>query len=163
MYKDCKDYLIEHLKAAGIKTKPYTTMATLSKCADSHLGAVLFVSGSPSRNGSKTYYVDQGAQKKRRKVFDRKLTYKVIIGDYTDEAVEEIYESFLASLDQGIFVDGNYIAIDVGDEDWVEKDDSILKAKVAVEVTVTFDGGVYKDTGFAPVNDVAIDSVDKEI
>lgn len=163
MYKECKDYLLDAIKAAGIKTNPYTSVAALSKCVDSRVGAVLFVSGSPERDGSKTYYTDQDHRKKRRKVFSRRLTFKVIIGGYGDEEVETIYENLLSHLDAGIYIDGNYTELNVGDEDWVEKDDSILRAKVAVEVEITFDGGLYKDTGFAQVADVTIDSVEKEI
>ena len=89
LYKQSKEYLLEKLKAAGLKSKPYTTQKGLEKSQESHIGAVLFESETLLRNGSKTRYRDQeGAQKKRRKVFDRALTFTVIIGDYTDEAVE---------------------------------------------------------------------------
>lgn len=162
MYKECKDYLVERLTASGIQTKPYTSMAALSKCADSRLGAVLFVAGAPERDGAKTYYTD-GTRKKRRRLYTRKLTFKVIIGGYGDEEVETIFENFLAGLDRGLVIDGNYTEIGVGAEDWVEKDDSILRARVAVEAEITFDGGLYRDTSFAPVRDVAVDSVEKEI
>lgn len=41
------------------------------------------------------------------------------------------------------------------------KDDSLLKAQVAVQVMITFNGGVYRDTGFAPLTDVRVTSVEK--
>ena len=86
LYKQSKEYLLEKLKEAGLKSKPYTTQKGLEKSQESHIGAVLFESETLLRNGSKTRYRDQeGAQKKRRKVFDRALTFTVIIGDYTDE------------------------------------------------------------------------------
>ena len=85
LYEQSKKYLLEKLKAAGLKSKPYTTQKGLEKSQESHIGAVLFESEALLRNGSKTRYRDQeGAQKKRRKVFDRALTFTVIIGDYTD-------------------------------------------------------------------------------
>lgn len=103
LYKQSKEYLLEKLKAAGLKSKPYTTQKGLEKSQESHIGAVLFESETLLRNGSKTRYRDQeGAQKKRRKVFDRALTFTVIIGDYTDEAVESMFGAFLSSLDRGI-------------------------------------------------------------
>ena len=97
LYKQSKEYLLEKLKAAGLKSKPYTTQKGLEKSQESHIGAVLFESETLLRNGSKTRYRDQeGAQKKRRKVFDRALTFTVIIGDYTDEAVESMFGAFLS-------------------------------------------------------------------
>ena len=99
---------------------------------------------------------------KRRKIFDRKLTFTVVIGDYTDDAVETMFEAFLANLDRGIYVDGNFVPIEVEGADWVDKDDSILKAQVAVQVTISFDGGVYRDTGFAPLTHVEVVSVEKK-
>ena len=101
LYEQSKKYLLEKLKAAGLKSKPYTTQKGLEKSQESHIGAVLFESEALLRNGSKTRYRDQeGAQKKRRKVFDRALTFTVIIGDYTDEAVESMFGAFLSSLDR---------------------------------------------------------------
>ena len=70
LYGQSKQYLLDKLVAAGLKSKPYTTQKSLEKSQESHIGAVLFESEALSRNGSKTYYIDQeGAQKKRRKVF----------------------------------------------------------------------------------------------
>lgn len=144
LYKQSKEYLLEKLKAAGLKSKPYTTQKGLEKSQESHIGAVLFESETLLRNGSKTRYRDQeGAQKKRRKVFDRALTFTVIIGDYTDEAVESMFGAFLSSLDRGIYVNGDYVPIEVEGADWVDKDDSILKAQVAVQIRIRFDGGLY--------------------
>ena len=154
LYKQSKEYLLEKLKAAGLKSKPYTTQKGLEKSQESHIGAVLFESETLLRNGSKTRYRDQeGAQKKRRKVFDRALTFTVIIGDYTDEAVE--------SLDRGIYVNGDYVPIEIEGADWVDKDDSILKAQVAVQIRIRFDGGLYRDTNFAKVTDVEVESIAK--
>ncbi|MPM52756.1 hypothetical protein SDC9_99518 [bioreactor metagenome] len=162
MYAQAKNYLLEQLKGAGLKSKPHTTQKALERSQESHIGAVLFESETFARNGSKTRYSDQtGARKKRRKVFDRTLAFTVIIGDYNDDAVEEMLERFLSNLGRGITVDGNFIPIEVEGADWVDSDDSILKAKVAVQVKVRFDGGVYKDTDFAQVSELEIESVTK--
>ena len=162
LYTESKAYLLVKLKEAGLKTKPYTTIKGLEKSQESHIGAVIFEKESISRNGSKKLYKDQeGAQKKRRKVFDRKLTFTVTIGDYTDDAVETMFEKFLASLDRGIWVDGDFVPLEAEGADWVNKDDSILKAQVAVQVAITFEGGLYKDTGFAPLTHIEIETVEK--
>lgn len=162
LYTESKAYLLAKLKEAGLKTKPYTTIKGLEKSQESHVGAVIFEKETISRNGSKKLYKDQeGAQKKRRKVFDRKLTFTVTIGDYTDDAVETMFEKFLASLDRGIWVDGDFVPLEAEGADWVNKDDSILKAQVAVQVAITFEGGLYKDTGFAPLTHIEIEAVEK--
>lgn len=162
LYAESKAYLLAKLKEAGLKSKPYTTIKGLEKSQESHVGAVIFEKEAISRNGSKKLYKDQeGAQKKRRKVFNRNLTFTVTIGDYTDDAVETMFEKFLASLDRGIWVDGDFVPLEAEGADWVNKDDSILKAQVAVQVAITFEGGLYKDTGFAPLTHIEIEAVEK--
>lgn len=162
LYTEAKQYLLDKLKAAGLKSNPYTTQKALEKSQESHIGAVLFDNEDLARNGAKRIFRDEtDAKKKRRKVFDRTLTFTVIIGDYTDEAVEATFERFLGSLDQGIYVDGNYVPIEPGNADWVNKDDSILKAQVAVQVSITFHGGLYADTGFTKIAGVEIAGVAK--
>ena len=92
---------------------------------------------------------------------ERATTFGVIIGGYTDNEVEEIFDRFVASLDRGIYIDGNFVPIEIEGADWVDKDDSLLKAQVAVQVMITFNGGVYRDTGFSPLTDVRVTSVEK--
>lgn len=162
LYSECKKHLIDKLKEAGVKSKPYTTQKALVKSLESHVSAVIFESEKPSRNGSKKLYRDQeGAKKKRRKIFDRPITFTVTIGDYTDDAVEAIYEAFLEKLERGIWVDGNFVPIEVDGADWVDKEDSILKAQVAVQVAVTFQGGLYRDTDFGPLTHVEIETIER--
>jgi len=36
--------------------------------------------------------------------------------------------------------------------DWVEEGDSILKAKVAVQFDITFEGGIYEDRDIKPMD-----------
>ena len=162
LYAQSKQYLLDKLKEAGLKSKPHTTQKSLERSQDSHLGAVLFESETFNRNGSKTRYSDQtGAQKKRRKVFDRGLSFTVIIGDYTEDAAEAMFERFLSGLGSGIMVDGNFVPLEVEGADWVDSDDSILKAKVAVQIKVRFDGGIYRDTDFAKLTELEVESVTK--
>lgn len=163
LYTDCKNYLLRQMPLAGLKSKPFTSQKALEKSQESHVGAVLFESETHLKNGSKTYYKDEeGAQKKRRKIFDRTIAFTVLFGDYTDEGAETMVEAFLENLDSGIYVDGNFVPIEVDGADWVDADDSILKAKVAVQMKVRFLGGVYRDTGFVKATDVEIVSVEKE-
>ena len=162
LYAESKQYLVEKLKAAGLKSKPYTTLKSLEKSLESHVGAVLFDSETILRSGSKTHYKDQkGTQHKRRKIFDRALAFTVTIGGYNDDEVEGMFERFLNSLDRGIYVGGDFVPLEVDGADWVDKDDSILKAQVAVQVKITFNGGIYRDTDFAKVSELAVESITK--
>lgn len=162
LYAESKAYLLAKLKEAGVKSKPYTAMKRLEKSQESHVSAVIFDKETLSRNGSKKIYRNQqGAQKKRWKVFDRELAFAVIIGDYSDDTVEALFEKFLESLDRGIWVDGNFVPIGVEDAEWADEEDSILKARVAVRVMITFSGGFYKDTDFGPLTHVEIITVQK--
>lgn len=44
---------------------------------------------------------------------ERATTFGVIIGGYTDDEVEEIFDRFVASLDRGIYIDGNFVPIEI--------------------------------------------------
>jgi hypothetical protein len=163
LYTEAKQYLLDRLKAAGLRSNPYTTRKSLEKSQESHIGAVLFEREVCARNGSKKRFRDEeGAKHKRRRVFDRDLTFTVIIGDYSDDSAEAIFERFISSLDPGIYVGGNFVSIDVDGADWVDRDDSILKAQVAVQVSVTFHGGVYRDTDFGPLTRIELVEVERK-
>ena len=54
LYTESKNYLLEKLKGAGLKSRPYTTIKSLEKSQESHIGAVLFESETVAINGSKT-------------------------------------------------------------------------------------------------------------
>jgi len=163
LYTDSKQYLVQKLKSAGIKTNIYTSQKSFDKSQESHIGAVLFDREAYARNGSKKQFRDKtGAKHKRRRVLDRSLTYAVTIGGYTDEEVETILDEFLGSLDAGIYVDGNFVPIVPEGAVWFDTEDRLLKAQVAVQVTITFDGGVYRDTDFGPLRHVELTGVEKE-
>lgn len=160
MYTECRDYLVQTLQKVGM-AKPCTSEKSLSLSRDSHVSAVLFGKDTFARNGSKRNYQNGSDRHKRRKVLDRTLSFHVIVGDFTADAVESTYEAFLSALGDGLYIDGNFVPIDIGESEWVDKDDSILQAKIAVNVEITFSGGIYKDTDFAAITDVEVQT-DKE-
>ena len=155
MIGQCKDYLIQTLKDAGIKSKVHTSIKTLEKSSESHTGAVLFEGDSFTRSGSKTIFVDQGGVKQKRvKIFGRKTSFVVVIGEYDESKCETIFENFIGLLGRGILIDGNYTPIEVDDADWVDENDSVLKAKIAVQVKITFEVGLYKDSTFGTMSEI---------
>lgn len=147
-----RDYLVETLKKSGIKSQVYTNMKKLKQGNEVHVGAVLRNGEKFSRSGSKTIYKDEEGQRKRRiKLWNKETSFHVVIADTTEEKVEEILENFLRNLKKGIEVDGNWVNIVVGETDWVEEGDSILKAKIAVQFDITFEGGIYQDRNLKPM------------
>ncbi|BFH11092.1 hypothetical protein J6TS7_02920 [Paenibacillus dendritiformis] len=163
MISECKEYLIQLLKAAGIKSKICTSLNELKRYQDSHVGAVIPERDAFMRSNSRKIYRDENlAKHKRRKLFERETTFVVVIGEYSQDKADGIFEAFLTSLDPGIVIEGNYTALEVEEADWVDKEDSILQAKIAVQLKVTFRGGVYKDTDFAKVNEYHVRSIEKE-
>lgn len=155
MIKECKEYLISKLKSAGIKSNIYTSIKKLEKSNESHVGAVLFEGDNFTRSGSKTTYKDQrGDKQKRVKIFNRQISFVVVIGEYEESKCEEIFEKFIGLLDRGIVIDSNYTPIEIDDADWVDENDSILKAKIAVQVKITFEGGLYKDAAMGQIKEI---------
>ena len=147
-----KNYLIKTLKESGIKSQVYTNMKKLKQGNEPHVGAVLRNGETFTRSGSKKVYTDQEGRRKRRvKLWNRSTSLHVVIADTSEEKVEEILENFLVNLKKGLDVNGNWADIEVGDADWVEDGDSILKAKVAVQFDVTFEGGIYQDRKIQPM------------
>lgn len=148
-----RNYIVETLKSSGIKSQVYTNMKKLKQGNEVHVGAVLRNGETFTRSGSKRKFVDQeGRQKRRVKLWDRNTSLHVVIADTSEEKVEEILEEFLRNLKKGIDVDGNWVNIVVGEADWVEEGDSILKAKMAVQFDITFEGGIYEDRNIKPMD-----------
>lgn len=147
-----KAYLIETLKASGIKSQIYTNLKKLKQSNEPHVGAILRNGETFTRSGSKKVYEDQEGQRKRRaKLWSRETKFLTIIADTSEDKVAEILDQFLRNLKKGIAINGNWVDIVVGEVDWVEEDDSILKAKVAVQFDITFEGGIYEDRDMKPM------------
>ncbi|MDR2024027.1 MAG: SON protein [Hungatella sp.] len=158
MFYECRKFLIDKLKESGIRMEPITSTKKLNTYTDSHVGAVLFHEENLNRNGSKRLYEDQtGAARRRRKIFDRNLSFGVVIGEYDPQKAEIIYEEFLRNLGSGLYIDGNFIYAEPSDAEWAEGEDSILKAKIAVQLKVTFSGGVYRDTDYLDIGGKQLD------
>lgn len=148
--KEERDFLVQALKDAGVRGKIHESMKSLKNCNEVHVGAVLRTGESFVRSGSKKRYTDQAGQRKQRnKLFTRTTGLHVVIADTDETKVETILKKFLTAISKGLGVDGNWVDIEIGEADWVEGDDSILKSKIAVEFDVTLTGGIYTDTDIA--------------
>lgn len=74
-----------------------------------------------------------------------------MIADSDEEKVDTILTNFMKKIGKGLPVDRNWVEINVGDVDWIEEGDSILRSKIAVEFDVTLTGGIYEDTDLKKV------------
>lgn len=158
MYVACQTELIRTLKAAGCEKKTFTSKKMLLASSESRLSAVLSEEEAIERYKGKKFYTDsEGKSRKRKKLYNRDITYMVVIGDYTYEKLEETYEKFLQELQEGIDVDGNYVSIEPVDAQWMGEKDHILYAKVAVEMKIVCRGGLYKDTEMLQLQDIDVD------
>lgn len=157
MINECRQYLKDKLKDAGIKTKIITTMKELKITQENHLGAVLFESDDFEKSIKKRQFINgNGDKQKRTQKLERKTQFTVIIGEYSMEKCENIFDKFMELLDSGLYINGNYVELNLKKSDWVEDKDSIVKSKVASQILIEFVGGVYKDTGFKPISDIGV-------
>lgn len=141
-----KQYLTDILKEAGVKGKIYTSIKKLTLSNEYQIAAVLKGKEKLTRSGSKKKYIGQEGQRMQRcKLWDRESKLRVIIADTDEDKVDQVFTKFLKILDKGIVENRNWEGIDLDTVDWVEREDSLLKAKVAVQFDVTFTGGVYVD------------------
>lgn len=154
MYTKCRDALKECLKHCGATGNIHTSTKKLKASGESRVFAVLFEDDALSKNKSKRVYMDSAGKHKRRRKFDRSLTFSVVIGEYNIEKVQELYDRFLEEIPDGIYVDDNYVYIEPTVADWMDDEDTIIRAKCAVQVKVVCKGGVYKDTDFAQISGV---------
>ena len=89
--------------------------------------------------------LQEGQRITRKKLFERITVLHVVIGEYNEEKVENIFTKFLKIMSKGVEVDGNWVEMEIGEVDWVQGEDTILKSKMAVEFDMTLTGGVYVD------------------
>lgn len=156
MYTVCRQYLIDLVTEVSGRT-PLTSLKKLKAAADSRVAAVLCEEEVLTKGKSKRIYTDQeGNRHRRTKRYQREISFTVTIGDYNEPDAEAIYDRLIAALADGIYVDGNWVDIEASKAIWADEEDSILRAKCAVELLIKFTGGVYADTDFAKVSGVSI-------
>lgn len=149
-----REYLIKKLKEAGIKSQVYTSMKKLKMAGEMHLGAILHNGDTFERTRKKRiFFSDTGEKMCRTTYLLRNSSFNVVISDPDELKCEEILNTFLDLIGKGLYVDDNWVEIEIGEADWVEKDDSILKAKIAVQIELTFQGiRTYKDESVKNMN-----------
>lgn len=154
LFLQIRQELIDVLQKAGCPGRIETSRKRLKTNQSVRIGAVLFEKEVIEKDEGKRHFLDADGQHKRRKRFSRELSFNVIIGEADIEGVETIYEKFVKNLPGGIYVDGNWVGIEPVEADWLDDEDSILKAKCAVQLLVKCTGGTYTDTDYRRITDV---------
>lgn len=160
MISECRAYLEEKLRAAmGNETKVFHTYKELAACMESHVGSVLIDGETLTESGHKAML--PGQTNPALKVLEREARFSVSMGEYTLEALEAMYESFLSSLGRVIPVGGGYSGIvTVSNAEWLLKEDNVLKANVSVVMAVTCMGGLWKPIATMPIKKIQVEMED---
>lgn len=132
-----KEYLKGKLKEAGIRSSIHTSMKSLERCGESHLGAVLVEKENFTRDKGRKRYQDGGKNLQRKTLFIRESLFTVVIGDSTEGKCEAVLSEFLTRIGNGFTDNGNWVDIEIGEADWVPEGDSILRSKMACQLAVT--------------------------
>lgn len=150
-----KDYLEGKLNDIGLKGKIYKSLKELKQFSGVELGAILPGEESFKRNGTRSYVEQEGIRYIRKKVYDRSTNIVVVISGKDDSSTDELMASFIAALDKGLEDNkGNWVEIECTKGDWVDEADSILRNKIAVQLLVTFEGGIYVDKATVPIKSI---------
>lgn len=146
-----KEYLTGVLRGAGVKGTIYGSLKEMAADGGSHYAGILRGTDKPVRAKSKRTYVDkEGVTMAREKLYDVETVYTIVIAAQDEAGLEKLVEAFLRSITPG-YDDGagNWVSVELGAVDWVDEKDSILKAKLAVEIPVTIRYGLYDDVRLA--------------
>lgn len=141
------EYLKNALKKAGMRGNIHESLKSMTHDNGFHYAGILRSTDSPERAKSKKTFRDQqDVPMLRKKYFDVTCVYNVVICDRDEESLEDILENFMVNLGKG-FDDGNgnWVGTDIGTADWVDEEDSVLKARLAVEIPITLHYGIYED------------------
>ena len=138
--------------------EPITSLKKLQLYRNSHVGAVLFDEETLERDGSEASVLRHGRKPKTRTcLFKRNVVFDVVIGEFNAEKLDAIYQRFLEILGKGLYINGDFVYVEPSEAEWAEDEDSILAAKIAVKIRVTFSGGVYADTPRQSLKDKELD------
>lgn len=154
-----KTYIEEILKKIGLSGRIYTSLKELKQYSGAELGGILASEEKFNRNGTRAYVSKDDKECIRKKVWDRDTNILVVLAGKTETETDEIMVEFLKSIDSGIDdKNGNWVSIECQKGDWVEDMDSVLRNKMAIQLLITFKGGVYKDSEITKISNIKVES-----
>lgn len=155
MILHCREYLLSLLQQLELRGRIYTSMKELESSNAIEYGAVIFNSEELQRSTERRRFQFEQKSVRRFKIFDRKINFIISFGSASETHTEEMYETFLRLLAQGITdKENNYIPIEVEKIEWLDEKDSILRSKLLVQMQLSFHAGLYKDKEIIRVKDV---------
>lgn len=158
-----KQYLTGVLRSAGITGTIYDSLKRMTEDEGTCYAGILRCSDKTARAKSKTTYGQGAVTMGRFKLYSVETKYRVVITEYDEEHLETYVEEFVKNLSKGYDDgDGNWVGVECGEVDWVDEQDSILKAKLSVEIPVTFTYGLYRDVPVGQMNGQPAVGLEKE-
>lgn len=156
MLNECLAYLEQRLLSVmGENTPCFTRLAELKISAASRVCSAIPDSDVITFSGANAYNLD--TKTNDVKLFDRVITVGVVIGERNTEALEPLFEAFLASLDESFVHAGHTVGITLGEAGWMDEKDSLIKAKLAVEIPIIFTGGIYRPKRHGKIETINIE------
>lgn len=165
MVDACGAYLRERLQKAlgkdelGNDAPVFWAQKDLKMCVSSLVGAAMLQNDTLTISGRKIQNLETGLDD--TKIWQRDVEFLVELGDDDMSKLNAAFETFLASLDHGFTHAGHYIGIELKEPaEWIDKKDSIINAELAVELPITFSGGIYKPVRYAKIKDFTLETED---
>lgn len=156
MLTECLNYLKGKLLSVMNESTPYfTRLAELKISAASRVCAAIPDADVVTFSGANAFNLDTKTNDIKR--LDRVITVGVVLGERNTEALEPLFEAFLASLDESFIYAGHAIGITLGEAGWMDEKDSLIKAKLAVEIPIIFTGGIYRPKRYGKIETINIE------
>ena len=158
MIVECREYLLNTLQGLDIRGRIFTDFKELKTSNATDFGSVIFQGETPERSTEHRKFQMATGEVRRFKIFDRKINFTVGLGSRSARHTEALYEQFLAMLKKEMTnKENNHIGIEVGNVEWIDKNDSILQSELLVQIDITFLAGLYRDHVLSPAPAIGTD------
>ncbi|GAA6428450.1 hypothetical protein [Dielma fastidiosa] len=158
MISEIQQYLKNLLLSIGYsEARIYLRKEDLLNSQDSRQAGCWPYEEELERISKRVTYTKDGQKVKRKQVFKRVIKFNIVLGEYKLAEAEALYIQFLSLIDEYINIDENAVPIRLAKAEWIDKSDEILKAKFAMHLILEFDTGIYKESGYAALNDLNIE------
>ena len=148
MIQECLNHVTGCLKSIGINSI-LEDEDKINNFKGFKYAAIVVGDETLVKDGSLVAKIDKLGEMKRiyrRRIYTRDVPILVLIVDKNKELVDGHLQAFLTAIGSGIKdADENYIFITASNPNWLEER-SKLKQRSGVEISLTFGGGIYKDT-----------------
>lgn len=151
--QNCSEYFKNLLKNSGLKIV-YDTLKKIAVSTTDSFGAVLPTGEDLEKSTKKYNYIDEnGNIIKRREKFNRKINFQILISESNISKIEKIFTKFMSEIDEFVKLENGELAlIEVGKVEYIDKNDTILKSEITLQVDILVTEKIYKDIPFKNIN-----------